>query len=96
MFGRRDGSAPPPPPPAPHPVVAAETPATYESPALPKEALFKDLETAASVTEKIKAEEAIITQPAAPRADPLQQARLEQARKRIYSDLRDGIDLKAL
>jgi pilus assembly protein CpaF len=96
MFGRRDGNALPPAPPKPIPPAAVIEPVKkFEAPELPKEMIFKDLETAAQVTDNIKAEEAIITG-ATPRVDPLQQARLEQARKRIYNDLREGIDLKAL
>jgi pilus assembly protein CpaF len=96
MFGRRDGAAPPP---APQPSAAAavtpEKPVSYEAPEIPAKAMFKDLETAATITDKIKAEEEVITQPART-TDPLQQARIDQARKRIWGDLRDGIDLKAL
>lgn len=94
MFGRRDGTFNPSVLPATTQDVSAEKATSFEAPPVPQEILFKDLETAAQVTEKIKAEEAVITQPAT--RDPLATARLEQARKRIYNDLRDGIDLKAL
>ncbi len=99
MFGRRDGStpsaAPPPKPAAAKPAAPEAKPPVFEAPDIPKEAKFQDLETAAAVTEKIKAAEEP-PKPVEKRVDPLQQARLEQARKRIYNDLRDGIDLKAL
>jgi pilus assembly protein CpaF len=102
MFGRRDPSAPSAPPLAPAPAATpapvadpAPPPPSFQAPELPAKALFQDLETAAQITENIKAEQEAITQ-APTRVDPLQQARLDQARKRIWGDLRDGIDLKAL
>jgi pilus assembly protein CpaF len=101
MFGRRDGNAPVSIPKVETPAASvvqapvAETPVNFQAPEIPKKALFEDMETAAQITEKIKAEQETITQPAS-RVDPLQQARLDQARKRIWGDLREGIDLKAL
>jgi pilus assembly protein CpaF len=92
MFGRRDNQ------PISTPATPAAAPAkteNFESAPLPQNILFQDLETAAQITEKTKAAEQE-NEPGGARVDPVQQARQDQARKRIWNDLREGIDLKAL
>lgn len=110
MFGKRSGSAPPPPPPpkpaaetTPAPEQKTETVAETPAP--------KPAAPAAGETPAPKAEAAPAPKPAAPPAQKAEAAkpadnaapaaavsnpRMERARKRIWTDLRDGIDLKSL
>lgn len=95
MFGKRTGDTPPPKPPAPAaapaetavPAAASEKPAEAPKPATP--AAAAPAAPAAKKQEAPKQEEAA---PAAATTNP----RMERARKRIWTDLRDGIDLKSL
>lgn len=101
MFGKRtDGAAPPPPPAtapapvaAPAPAPAAAAPATPPAPApaakppeAPKPAAAKPAGGHGNAKEAASA----VAEKAA--ANP----RMDRARKRIWADLRDGIDLKSL
>lgn len=101
MFGKRtDGAAPPPPPAtapapvaAPAPAPAAAAPATPPAPApaakppeAPKPAAAKPAGSHGNAKEAASA----VAEKAA--ANP----RMDRARKRIWADLRDGIDLKSL
>lgn len=105
MFGKRSGSTPPPPPP-PKPVEAAPAAETQTRP----EASAAETAPPAPTAEAA-AQPAAAPKPAAPAAKKAEAAksadvpppaavasnpRMERARKRIWTDLRDGIDLKSL
>jgi len=96
MFGKRSGSAPPPPPqppatPAPQAPAAASAETPVPAPAA------KPAETPAPAAATAPAKKADTAKPeAAPAAPTAANPRLERARKRIWTDLRDGIDLKSL
>ena len=102
MFGKRTGDAPPPKPPAPAPAPAVETPAAEASAAppppaekpadAPKPAAAAPAAPAAKKQEAAKPADTAPAAPAAAASNP----RMERARKRIWTDLRDGIDLKSL
>ncbi|MDY0008250.1 MAG: CpaF family protein [Bdellovibrionales bacterium] len=109
MFGKRSGSAPPPPPPskpadaAPEQKTetAAETPAPKpaapaagEMPAPKGEPAPAPKPAAPPAKKQETAKPADNTAPVAPAA--VSNPRMERARKRIWTDLRDGIDLKSL
>ncbi|MBW7911341.1 MAG: CpaF family protein [Alphaproteobacteria bacterium] len=100
MFGKRSGDAPPPKPAAaPTPAAAPETPAAASAdatPSAPKAAEASAAPAPAAAPAAKKAEPAK-AEAAAPAAAPAAaNPRMERARKRIWTDLRDGIDLKSL
>ncbi|HRI75782.1 MAG TPA: CpaF family protein [Alphaproteobacteria bacterium] len=100
MFGKRSGDAPPPKPAAaPTPAAAPETPAAApatETSSAPKAAEASAAPAPAAAPAAKKAEPAK-AETAAPAAAPAAaNPRMERARKRIWTDLRDGIDLKSL
>ncbi|MFN7114797.1 MAG: CpaF family protein [Alphaproteobacteria bacterium] len=111
MFGKRSGSAPPPPPPPPKPAEAppADDVETQSEGAVPADEAAAP--AAASETPAAAAPvPAAAPKPAAPAAKKAEKPaeapppptavasnpRMERARKRIWTDLRDGIDLKSL
>jgi pilus assembly protein CpaF len=85
-FGRKSGSSPSPPPPPSAPSVIAT--AESSSPPSPKPEIQLD-----QLSHQEPEAAAVST---APEIDSMTALRLQRARNRIWSDLRDGIDLKAL
>lgn len=104
MFGKRSGSAPPPPPKPPAPSAESAQPSPVTAPADGAAAAPKPAETPVAATPAApapapakKAEAAKVPENAPAAAAPAAaNPRLERARKRIWTDLRDGIDLKSL
>jgi len=104
MFGKRSGSAPPPPPKPPAPSAESAQPSPATAPADGAAAAPKPAETPVAAAPAApapapakKAEAAKVPENAPAAAAPAAaNPRLERARKRIWTDLRDGIDLKSL
>jgi pilus assembly protein CpaF len=96
MFGKRSdtpkGAAPPPPQPAAEPVKPAETPAPAADAAATKPEAATAPAPKPAAAPAPKPQQSAAPAPAAAAANP----RMERARKRIWTDLRDGIDLKSL